>query len=120
MCKDSKQAMFLSTPSPFHGRRSLHQSGVLLFALIAFSSLSPFVWAGIFHRAPALSAHADSAIQAIAPRGRECSRYFETSGKSRIATERRDADACLGAVYRGKRKSAYGYLWRYEDEEPAV
>jgi len=85
-------------PSPEYGRRSLHQSGVLLFANNTFSSLSPFAWAARFHRHVALSAHADSAIQAMAPRGRECSRYFETSGKSRIATERRDADAWLACL----------------------
>jgi len=82
---------------PFHGRRLLHRGGALLLP-ITFSSLSPFVWASCCHRHGALSAHADSAIQAIAPRGRECSRYFETSGKSRIATERRDADAWLACL----------------------
>ena len=44
--------------SPPSGRRSF------IFIVISFG-------AGIFHRVLALSAHADSAIQAIAPRGRD-------------------------------------------------
>ena len=69
--------MFLSTISLFMGV-VLSIRAASFYLLLTFSSLSPFVWAVAFHRAPALSAHADSALQAIAPRGRECSRTLET------------------------------------------
>lgn len=45
---------------------------------------------------------------------------FSSAAEAARYIKKKNGAVNIGAVCRGKRKSAYGYLWRYEDEEPAV